>query len=102
MDTLFTIGILIVSDVFPARTQALAGAVFNTLAQFGTSLGLTIMALISDSVIDDSSITDKTSPAALVLGYRATFWAQMAWMAVACVIGAVGFRKTGVIGSKHD
>lgn len=38
-DVLFTVGLVIVSEVFPEDTQALAGAVFNTVAQFGSSLG---------------------------------------------------------------
>ena len=31
VDVIFTVGLLIVSEVFPSQTQALAGAVFNTI-----------------------------------------------------------------------
>jgi hypothetical protein len=46
-DILFTIGLLTVSEVFSAHTQGLAGAVFNTVAQFGASFGLTLMAVVA-------------------------------------------------------
>ena len=99
---LFTIGLLIVSDVFPPTTQALAGAVFNTVAQFGISLGLTIISVISTSVTNHSKDPDKTSPAALLVGYRASFWACAAWIAMAVVTCAVTLRKVGKVGSKRD
>ncbi|EHK20863.1 uncharacterized protein TRIVIDRAFT_192541 [Trichoderma virens Gv29-8] len=101
-DILFTVGLLVVSDVFPARTQALAGAVFNTVAQFGTSIGLTIMAVISASVTKSSKLQDKNSPDALMMGYRASFWAAFAWMGMACFIGGFGLRRMGMVGLKRD
>lgn len=101
-DVLFTVGLLAISEVFPADTQALAGAIFNTVAQFGMSIGLTIMALVSSATTDKSKIVDKTSPDALMVGYRASFWVSFAWMVLACVIGAFGLRKIGKIGLKKD
>lgn len=102
VDVLFTVGIIIVSDVFPQRTQALAGAVFNTLSQLGTSVGLATTAVVSSAVTDKSSYADKESPAALMEGYRAAFWMIFAWMAVSCVVGAFGLRRLGKIGEKRD
>ena len=101
-DVLFTVGMLIISDVFPAHTQALAGAVFNTVAQFGTSVGLTVMAIISSSATQQSKYSEKNSPEALMVGYRATFWAALAWMLVVCIVGAFGLRKVGKVGLKRD
>lgn len=101
-DILFTVGLLVVSDVFPARTQALAGAVFNTVAQFGTSVGLTLMAVISASITEKSAIQDKHSPVALEMGYRASFWAAFIWMGLACLIGVFGLRGIGKVGLKRD
>ncbi len=46
-DVLFTVGLLIVSDEFPEEMQALAGAVFNTVAQFGMSLGVGVCQVVS-------------------------------------------------------
>lgn len=102
VDILFTIGLLVVSDVFPEKTQALAGAVFNTVAQLGSSIGLTTSSVISISVTRSSSTQDKSSPSALMEGYRATFWTLFAWMAAACVVGGFGLRKLGKVGEKRD
>jgi MFS family permease len=101
-DILFTVGLLVVSDVFPTHTQAIAGAVFNTVTQFGTSIGLTVMAIISSSKTKSSNIPEKTSPDALMVGYRASFWAAFALMVVAILISAFGLRKIGKVGLKKD
>ena len=93
---------LVVSDAFPERTQALAGGVFNTLSQFGTSLGLTVMAVISTSATQGTRYREKTTPEALMVGYRASFWTAFAWMLIACLIGGFGLRKAGKVGLKRD
>jgi MFS family permease len=101
-DVLFTVGLIIVSDSFPTRTQALAGAVFNTASQLGVSIGLTTMSVISATVTMDSGVSNKASPEALMKGYRASFWTLFAWMVTACLIGGVGLRKLGKVGVKKD
>ncbi|RSM04041.1 hypothetical protein CEP52_007053 [Fusarium oligoseptatum] len=70
-DALFTVGLIIITDVFPEDTQALAGAVFNTAAQFGSALGLAILQVISTQVTKES---DKKEVVGLMEGYRASFW----------------------------
>lgn len=102
IDVLFTVGILIISNVFPDRTQALAGAVFNVMCQFGLSLGLAVMGVISSSVTQHSKYADKGSPEALEEGYRASFWASLACMLLLCCIGIFGLRKVGKVGVKRD
>jgi MFS family permease len=101
-DVLFTVGLIIVSDVFPPRTQALAGAVFNTLSMLGVSIGLTTVSVISTTVTRESGFSDQAAPEALLKGYRATFWACFAWMVTACFVGGVGLRKLGKVGVKKD
>ncbi|KAJ6171794.1 major facilitator superfamily domain-containing protein [Penicillium chermesinum] len=61
-DVIFTVANLIIADSFSPKTQGLAGAVFNTVSQFGTSIGLTIFAIISAGVTDRSSYPDKGPP----------------------------------------
>ncbi|EMC99772.1 hypothetical protein BAUCODRAFT_119348 [Baudoinia panamericana UAMH 10762] len=102
VDVLFTVGLLVVSDVFPTRTQALAGAVFNTLGQLGSSIGLTSMAVISSAVTQDSGYADESSKAAIMAGYRADFWTMFACMVGVCVIGGWGLRGLGKVGLKRD
>ncbi|KAI3391470.1 hypothetical protein diail_7334 [Diaporthe ilicicola] len=100
-DVLFTIGLIVVSNVFPEDTQSLAGAVFNTVAQFGGSLGLTIMQVVS-------TLTAKGQPGApgspekLMAGYRATFWTMFALMVSCAFVSTLGLRRAGKVGAKRD
>lgn len=101
-DVLFCVGILVVSEVFPDDTQALAGAVFNTAAQFGLSLGLALIGLVVDVYTEKSPFQDKSSTEALEFGYRAGFWTAFAWMLVTCVLAVAGLRQTDKIGLKRE
>ncbi|CAG8236996.1 unnamed protein product [Penicillium salamii] len=101
-DVIFTIANLIITDAFTPKTQGLAGAVFNVTAQFGTSIGLTIFAIISAGVTQGSAESDKASPEALMIGYRAVFWTCFGLMIAACGVGALGLRKIGKVGLKRD
>lgn len=75
---------------------------FNTCSQLGTSVGLTITSVISDSVTAKSGHKGKVSPAALLEGYRATFWALFAWTVIVVLVGAGGLRKLGKLGTKQE
>ncbi|KAL6887116.1 major facilitator superfamily domain-containing protein [Trichoderma evansii] len=101
-DILFTVGLLVVSDVFPTHMQALSGAVFNTCAQLGTAIGLTVTSLIATSVTNASPEADKSSPNALMAGYRAVFWTMFAAMAMTCVLSVLGLRTVKQLGVKRD
>jgi len=82
--------------------QSLAGAVFNTVCQFGQAVGLAIMAVIAASATEASSYTVKTSPDALLAGYRASYWACFGLSGLGCVAGAWGLRGIGIVGMKKD
>lgn len=99
-DALFTVGLIVVTDTFPEDTQALAGAVFNTAAQFGSALGLAILQVISTTVTKEQHGENETK--ALMEGYRASFWTMFAFMILCAAIGVVGLRKTGRVGLKRD
>lgn len=99
-DALFTVGLIVVSDVFPDDTQGLAGAVFNTASQFGDALGLAIMQIISTVVTKNNE--DKGEIKAALEGYRASFWAMFGVMVLCGILGAIGLRKTGRVGLKRD
>jgi MFS family permease len=101
-DALFTVSNLVITSVFPAKTQALAGGVFNTIAQIGKSVGLATGAVIASSVTEHSRYPDKTGPPALMQGFRATFWYLFA---LSCVTGPVfvwGLKGIGKVGVKRD
>ncbi|KAM3506265.1 hypothetical protein MY11210_007617 [Beauveria gryllotalpidicola] len=94
-DVLFTLGLLIISDSFPRNMKALSGAVFNTCSQLGVAVGMSVTQLIASSVTDSSSYPDKSSPEALMQGYRAAFWAMFIWMVLLGIVCLVGMRKVG-------
>src|ERR1700761_2145023 len=94
-DSLYTVANLLITSVFPAKTQGLAGGVFNTVAQIGKSVGLALVAVIAASVTKQSDYKDKSSPEALLAGYNATFWFCFAEILVTLVVGVWGLRTAG-------
>lgn len=109
-DVLFTVGLIIVSDTFPEKTQALAGAVFNTVAQIGMSLGMGLCQVVALGVQGGDGTggghhgdaSEAEDPAALLRGYRASFWTIFGYMAACVVVAVVGLRKTGRVGLKRE
>ncbi|KAJ5780040.1 hypothetical protein N7457_005200 [Penicillium paradoxum] len=91
-----------ISQCWTPKTQGLAGAVFNTVAQFGTSIELTSLAIISAGVMQGSRYSNKDSPKALMAGYRAVFWTCFALMIAACGVGTCGLRKVEKVGLKRE
>ncbi|RYP64809.1 hypothetical protein DL771_008589 [Monosporascus sp. 5C6A] len=111
-DTLFVVSALIITSTFPDNTQALAGAVFTTFSQFGTAVGLTVVAVISSSVSQSSAASHGHSrmmageaayaPQNLLEGYQASFWALFGAAMLTCAIGAFGLRDVSNKGMKKD
>lgn len=101
-DSLFTVSNLLITSVFPAKTQGLAGGVFNTISQIGKSVGLALVAVIASSVTHNSNYVDKSSPDALMVGYRATFWFCFSLCASTLFLVAWGLRSIGKVGHKRD
>ncbi|KAM6504675.1 hypothetical protein FSOLCH5_015178 [Fusarium solani] len=100
VDVVFTVGLIIVTDIFPEDKQSVAGAVFNTASQFGNAFGLAVMQVVSTLVAKDH---DGMKPSeALMEGYRASFWTMFAFMMACVVIAGAGLRKAGKIGLKQD
>lgn len=101
-DSLFTIANLLITSVFPPKTQGLAGGVFNTVSQIGKSVGLALVAVIAASVTGSSGLKDKSSPEALLKGYRATFWFCFGLVVMTLGVSAWGLRRVGKVGHKRD
>lgn len=97
---LYTISNLAITSLFPVRTQALAGGVFNTLAQIGNSVGLAITSIVAASV----TATERANGAqqSLWSGYQANFWTCFAACLASSLICAGGMRGLGKVGLKVD
>lgn len=90
---------LIVTSVFPEKTQSLAGGVFNTISQIGNAVGLAAGGVIASSV---SAGSERAGVGALLKGYQATFWAAFAASLLVGFISLGGLRKAGKVGLKVD
>jgi len=101
-DSLFTISNLLITSVFPNKTQGLAGGVFNTVSQIGKSVGLALVAVIASSVTHKSAYIDKSSPDALMAGYSASFFFCFALSVTTLVLALWGLRRIGKVGHKRD
>lgn len=109
-DVLFTVGLLIMSDQFPEKMQALAGAVFNTVARFGMSLGIGICQVAALATSNQASShgapssehSDNDDTDGLLKGYQASFWTMFAFGITCAFIAVGGLRKTGKVGVKRD
>ncbi|OBT88609.1 hypothetical protein VE02_04033 [Pseudogymnoascus sp. 03VT05] len=95
----FTIANLVITDAFPKETQALAGAMSNTAQQLGGALGLALAGVVAAR---GSQGGQYGSQDALWLGYRAVFYMCFGAMVVACLLGAVSLRGTGVVGRSNE
>lgn len=101
-DSLFVVSNLLITSSFPAKTQALAGGVFNVFSQLGKSIGLASSAAIASAITAQSAFEDKQSPEALLEGYHAAWWYCLALNATTLVLSVWGLRKAGRVGEKRD
>lgn len=60
------------------------------------------MAVVASNVTRGSGDPDKESPAALMEGYRVTFWLGFGGMLLTVAVGVVGLRKAGKVGLKRE
>jgi MFS family permease len=109
INVMVTVGMLIISDVFPDKSQALAGAVFNTVGQFGLSFGVGACQLIalgvtgSEGQAKHGSATDELREGdSLLRGYRAAFWTMHGSMIFCSVIAFFGLGRVGKVGLKRE
>lgn len=101
-DILFTVSNLVITSVFPSKTQGLAGGVFNTVAQIGKSVGLATSGVIATTITEQTRYQDKKSPAALMDGFRAAFWYLFALSCATVLLFIWGLRGIGKVGVKRE
>jgi hypothetical protein len=99
-DILFTVGHLVITDVFPNESQSRAGAVFYTAAQFGNAIGLAMMQTVSTLFMKKHIHTGQSD--ALLYGYRSAFWAIFIQGIVCVLIGGIGLRRLGRVGVANN
>ncbi|KAF6808726.1 integral membrane protein [Colletotrichum plurivorum] len=100
-DLMYTIAMLVVTNAFPLETQALAGGVFNMLAQIGKSVGIATTAIIAQQVTTPL-MKDVEMREALLRGYHAGWWYNCGISFVSVGVGFWGLRSVGRLGIKRD
>ena len=101
-DGLYTISNLLITSMFPKKTQGLAGGVFNTLSYIGQSVSLALLATVSNRVTVESDFTNKKSPEALLAGYRANSWLNLGMCGISLCFSVWGLRRIGKVGKKEE
>jgi predicted MFS family arabinose efflux permease len=99
-DLIYTIANLVVTSAFPTKTQALAGGVFNMLAQIGKSIGIASTAIIAQQVTASSQLTNASE--ALLQGYKAGWWYNCGLGFASVLVSFWGLRSVGKLGVKID
>jgi hypothetical protein len=100
-DLIYTIANLVMTAAFPSQTQALAGSVFNMLAQIGKSVGIATSALIARQ-ITTAHLDFMGQKEALLLGYRGSWWYNCALSFLSVAISFYGLKGLGKLEIKRD
>ena len=101
-DGVFTVSNLLITSMFPEKTQGVAGGVFNTVSQTGKNVGVALTALVANQVTHHALSVHKPDPSALLDGIRAAFWFCVALTAVSLLVSVWGLRTIGKVGQKRD
>ncbi|KAK5070103.1 hypothetical protein LTR64_001938 [Lithohypha guttulata] len=101
-DVLWTISQLVITAEFEENTQALAGGVFNTVAQIGKSIGLALAAINASSTTIKVSVPGSSHDDQLLEGYRAAWWFTFAATMSCICVTILGLRNIGKVGVKRD
>ncbi|KAJ3563963.1 hypothetical protein NPX13_g8010 [Xylaria arbuscula] len=99
-DIIYTIANLIVTDAFPPSTQALAGGIFNTLAQIGKSVGIGTTSAIALQITTLEAKNNHKE--ALLDGYQAGWFYNLALGATAATVSFYGLKNSKRLGVKKE
>ncbi|KAG5653775.1 hypothetical protein H0H81_010616 [Sphagnurus paluster] len=104
-DFVFASGTLFIAKVAEPHEQSLAGALFQTMTQLGTSLGVTVTTVIFNSVTQQKAATGSGSEALPTLeSYKAAQWGAFGFgmldLPSATLLAIAFFRGVGVVGER--
>ncbi|KAK0467833.1 putative efflux transporter [Desarmillaria tabescens] len=101
-DFVFAAGTLFIAKVSLPHEQSVAGAVFQTMTQLGTSFGVTISTVVYDRVLraraEDFGTDSSNAPKPAQLdAYQAAAWTDFAFGIFAALLALVFFQGAGVL-----
>ena len=106
-DFVFASGTLFVAKISLPHEQSLAGALFQTMTQLGTSFGLAITTIIYNSTLSTQSkkvgvhvnSSGTNAPRfAQFDAYRAAMWGGFTFGIIGALLAAMFLRSVGIVG----
>ncbi|KAF8149117.1 major facilitator superfamily domain-containing protein [Crassisporium funariophilum] len=92
-DFVFSAGTIFIAKIALPHEQSVAGALFNTMTQLGTAVGITVTTVVYNAVsANHSPEADRIS------SYRAAQWTAFAFGIIATTLGVLFFRGIGAVG----
>ena len=106
VDLSYTIATVQISKSVSLSEQATAGALFNVVTRLATSISLSLISTLSNSVSATYVASHEgklgDDPEVLLVGYRIAAWMCSVCTGVALLLCVVGLRGMGVVGRKDD
>ncbi|KDR72245.1 hypothetical protein GALMADRAFT_74165 [Galerina marginata CBS 339.88] len=94
-DFVFSAGTLFIAKFALPHEQSVAGALFSTMTQIGTALGVTVTTVVYNTVQQRIPSNEDNLRA-----YQAAQWTAFAFGIIAAILGVVCFRGVGVVGHR--
>lgn len=99
-DLIYVIANLVLTDAFPEETQALAGGIFNMLAQVGKSVGIATTTIIARQLTAQAARPESRD--ALLKGYKAGWFYNCALASISVLVSLWGLRSVKRLGVKRE
>ncbi|KAK0200895.1 efflux transporter [Desarmillaria ectypa] len=105
-DFVFASGTIFVAKIVEPHEQSLSGALFQTMNQIGTALGVTVTTIIYNRVVAQNSakmgvivnVSNSNAPReALLDGYKAAAWGSFAFGVVGTIFAVLFFWNVGIV-----
>lgn len=97
-DTIYPCLGLFTTQALPRKDQAIAGAMFQTLASMGRSIMLPVIAAVQSAVQEKRVHDGNIERQAFLQGLRAAEWVCFACMVISLAVTIFGLRNIGKIG----
>lgn len=94
-DFVFSAGSLFIAKFALPHEQSMAGALFNTMIQLGTTCGITVTTIVFKRVT-----LARPSGADMIVSYHSATWTSFAFCMLALILSVLSLRSVGVVGHR--
>lgn len=99
-DFVFACGTIFLAKISAPHEQSLAGGLFQTMTQLGTSFGLAITTIVHNTVLRHGEVT-KSERDAQLGAFRAAQWTAFGFGAAGALLALISLRGVGPVGQRH-